>query len=141
MAGGAVALEAWLPRLGQAALAAFVPTGAALTAPLVMPVLPIETFIVYQRWLGLQPNTGERIKLGMLPQYFADMFGWPELAEAVGTAYQALPPQDRERAVFFGRNYGEAAAVDAFGAPWRLPPAISAHESYFLWVCAATTAA
>jgi len=133
MAGGAVALEAWLPRFGQAALAAFVLAGAALTAPLVMPVLPIETFIAYQRWLGLQPSTGERIKLGVLPQYFADMFGWPELAGAVGAAYQALPPQDRERAVFFGRNYGEAAAVDVFGEPFRLPPAISAHESYFLW--------
>jgi hypothetical protein len=35
--------------------------------------------------------------------------------------------------VFFGRNYGEAAAVDFFGAPWGLPPAISAHENYFLW--------
>ena len=69
----------------------------------------------------------------MLPLYYADMFGWPELAETVGKAYQALPPEDRERAVFFGRNYGEAAAVDFFGAPWGLPPAISGHENYFLW--------
>ena len=62
------------------------------------------------------------------------MFGWPEeAAEAVGKAYQALTPEDRARAVFYGRNYGEAAAVDFFGARWGSPPAISAHESYFLW--------
>ena len=133
MAGGATALEAWLPRLAKPALIAAVLVGAAVTAPLFLPVLPIESFIAYQRWLGLTPSTGERLKLGVLPQVFADMFGWPELAETVGKAYQALAPEDRARAVFFGRNYGEAAAVDFFGARWGSPPAISAHESYFLW--------
>jgi len=133
MAGGATALEAWLPRLAKPALIAAVLVGAAVTAPLFLPVLPIESFIAYQRALGLTPSTGERLKLGALPQYFADMMGWPELAETVGKAYQALAPEDRKRAVFYGRNYGEAAAVDFFGALWGLPPAISAHESYFLW--------
>ena len=49
MAGGAVALEAWLPRLAKPAFAAAVLAGAALTAPLFLPVLPIEAFIAYQR--------------------------------------------------------------------------------------------
>ena len=98
-----------------------------------MPLLPVESFIALQQWIGVKPSTGERLKLGVLPVYYADMFGWPELAEVVGKAYQALPPEDRERAVFFGRNYGEAAAVDFFGAPYGLPPAISGHENYFLW--------
>jgi hypothetical protein len=61
------------------------------------------------------------------------MFGWSEMAEAVGKAYQALPPDEKTRAVFFAWNYGDAAAVDFFGAPWGLPPAISTHENYFLW--------
>jgi Dolichyl-phosphate-mannose-protein mannosyltransferase len=133
IAGGAVTLEAWLPRLAKPALVAFVLAAWAVTAPYVIPVLPVETFIAYQQWIGVKPSTGERLKLGVLPIYYADMFGWPELAEAVGKAYQALPPEDRERAVFFGRNFGEAAAVDFFGAPWGLPPAISGHENYLLW--------
>ena len=33
----------------------------------------------------------------------------------------------------YGRAYGDAVAVDYFGAPWSLPPAISGHENYFLW--------
>ncbi|HET8733655.1 MAG TPA: hypothetical protein VFM45_07790, partial [Anaeromyxobacteraceae bacterium] len=37
------------------------------------------------------------------------------------------------RAVFFGRNYGEAAAIDVFGRALGLPPAISGHNEYFLW--------
>jgi 4-amino-4-deoxy-L-arabinose transferase-like glycosyltransferase len=133
IAGGAIALEAWLPRLAKPAFVAFVLAAGAVTAPYVMPLLPIESFIALQQWIGVKPSTGERLKLGVLPVYYADMFGWPELAEIVGKAYQALPPEDRERAVFFGRNYGEAAAVDFFGPPWGLPPAISGHENYFLW--------
>ena len=133
MAGGAVALEAWLPRLAKPAFAGALLAGAAVTAPLFLPVLPIEAFIAYQRALGIKPGTGERLRLGELPQYYADMFGWPEIAEAVGKAYQALPPEDRARAVFFGWNYGDAAAVDVLGGKWGLPPAISGHENYFLW--------
>ncbi len=132
-AGGAVALDAWLPRLAKPAFVAFVLAAGALTAPFVMPVMPVESYIALQQWIGVRPSTGERVTLGVLPVYYADMFGWPELAEIVGKAYQALPPEDRVRAVFFGRNYGEAAAVDFFGAPLGLPPAISAHENYFMW--------
>ncbi|HXZ15038.1 MAG TPA: hypothetical protein VEH77_03555, partial [Roseiarcus sp.] len=62
-----------------------------------------------------------------------DQFGWPEMAAVVGKAYQALPPEDRKRAVFYGQNYGDAAAIDFFGAPYGLPSAISTHENYFLW--------
>jgi hypothetical protein len=97
------------------------------------PLLMVAGAVALERWLGLQPSTGERIKLGVLPQYFADMFGWRELAHAVGKATQALPSSDREKAVFFGRNYGEAAAVEYFGVPFAAPPAISAHQNYFLW--------
>ena len=47
--------------------------------------------------------------------------------------YSALPQQERSRAVFYGENYGEAAAIDVFGRSLGLPPAISGHNSYFLW--------
>ncbi len=133
MAGGGVALEAWLPRVAKPALAALVLAAAALTAPMFVPVLPVEDYIAYQRSSGIKPSTGEKFRLADLPQYYADMFGWPEMAETVGKAYRALPPDDRKRAVFFAWNYGDAAAIDVFGAPWGLPPAISTHENYFLW--------
>jgi len=68
-----------------------------------------------------------------LPQYYADMFGWPELAAQVGQIYQSLSPAEQSTAVFLGQNYGEAAAIDVLGAPWHLPPAISGHNNYFLW--------
>jgi hypothetical protein len=67
------------------------------------------------------------------PQYYAAMFGWPAMAEKVAAVYWSLPPRDRARAVFFGKNYGEAAAIDVFGRWLGLPPAISGHNNYYLW--------
>src|ERR1700730_3063734 len=61
------------------------------------------------------------------------MFGWPQLVALVGQAFQSLPPEERSAAVFFGNNYGEAAAVDVLGKAWGLAAAISAHHSCFLW--------
>ena len=133
-AGGAVALEAWLPSIAlRGALAAAIVALGVIGAPFALPILPIEGFAAYQAFLGITPKADEWSKIGRLPQYYADMFGWPELAAAVGRVYQSLPPEERASAVFLGGNYGEAAAIDVLGQPWHLPPAISGHNSYFLW--------
>jgi hypothetical protein len=134
-AGGAVALEAWLMsrRLRAALLVGVVLFGLPLL-PFVVPLLPIERFAAYQGFLGLTPEgTDKKLVLGRLPQLYADMFGWRELAALVGHAYQSLSPEERADAVFFANNYGEAAAVDIFAKPWGLPPSISAHNNYYLW--------
>ena len=68
-----------------------------------------------------------------MPQQLSDMFGWREMAEKVSAVYNALPPDQRARAVFFGRNYGEAAAIDIDGPALHGPPAISSHNNYYLW--------
>lgn len=134
LAGGAVALETWLswPAVRGALAAAIVAMGL-VGAPFALPILPIDRFAAYQDALGVKPESQEWSKLGRLPQYYADMFGWPELAAAVGRIYQSLPPEERASAVFLGSNYGEAAAIDVLGTAWNLPPAISGHNSYFLW--------
>ena len=71
IAGGAVALEAWLPPLAKPAFVAFVLAAGAVTAPYVMPLLPVESFIALQQWIGVMPSTGERLKLGVLPNMSA----------------------------------------------------------------------
>jgi hypothetical protein len=115
-----------------AVLAAVVVLGA-LAAPLTLPILPVELFIRYEQTIGFTPSVGERGEPGALPQYYADMFGWREMAEKVAAVYWSLPPAERARAVFYGNNYGEAAAVDVFGRKLGLPPAISGHNNYYLW--------
>ena len=134
LAFGAVRIEEWVGNLlaRRAALSGVVVLGA-LAAPLTLPILPVDVFIRYERAIGFMPSAGEHQTLGVLPQYYADMFGWREMAEKIAAVYSSLPPQDRSRAVFYGENYGEAAAIDVFGRRLGLPPAISGHNSYYMW--------
>lgn len=134
LAIGSIRMEEWLSRAAarRAVLASLAILGT-LAAPLTLPILPIETFVRYQQALGLAPSAGEHQTLGVLPQYYADMFGWREMAEKVAAVYAGLPAQERARAVFYGENYGEAAAIDVFGRRLGLPPAIGGHNSYYLW--------
>ena len=101
--------------------------------PLSVPVLSAEQLQRYSAALGVSPPVEERRELGPLPQEFADMHGWRELAENVARVYHALPPEDRAQCAIFAQNYGEAGAIDFFGRPLGLPAAISGHNSYWFW--------
>lgn len=106
---------------------------AGLIAPLAKPLLAVETYVRYAAALGEKPSTGEKKRVGRLPQFYADMHGWRELAETVSAVYRTLPEADRRRACAFGQNYGEAGAIDYFRPELDLPPALSGHNNYFLW--------
>jgi hypothetical protein len=133
-AAGAGVLERAIRRaLPRAVVLAAVAAGGAVLMPMVLPVLPVERFIAYQRLLGLEPPRTERHRMGVLPQHFADQHGWRELVAAVAQVYQRLPPEEQARTVIFARNYGEAGAIDWLGRAYGLPPARSGHNHYFLW--------
>lgn len=125
----AFASRPW-PRLAAPVLLA---ATALPLAPLVVPVLPPDTLIAYQRALGVKPSQPERKVYRELPQHFADQFGWEELVRTVGEAWSRLPPEQRARTGLYAQNYGEAGALDFFGTPYGLPPARSGHNQYFLW--------
>ncbi len=136
-AAGAAALEA-LPRSSggpvlRVLMLVFVAAGGALSAPLAKPLLTPEAYLRYVEATGLSPRSIERHDQARLPQHFADMHGWPELAANVAQVFDALPAADRARACIFASNYGQAGAVDVLGAPLGLPRAISGHNSYYLW--------
>jgi hypothetical protein len=102
-------------------------------APLAIPILPVEDYPGYAASLGLAPKAEERNQVEGLPQHFADMFGWEELAEKVARIYHSLPPEDQEKCIVFGQNYGEAGAIDVLGRRLGLPGAVSGHNSYWMW--------
>jgi Dolichyl-phosphate-mannose-protein mannosyltransferase len=106
---------------------------AAVLAPLAIPVLSPEAYVRYTQAIGLQQPRIETARLGPLPQIFADQFGWDEMAASVARVYNALPPDVRARTAIFAQSYGQAGAIDLFGPKYGLPPAISGHQSYFLW--------
>jgi hypothetical protein len=133
-AAGAAAIEGWVGnRIARGVIVGLIVVAGVATAPIALPILEPEAFIRYARSLKMAPAALENRKQSALPQYFADMFGWREMAAEIARVYRALPENERAEAVFFGRNYGEAAAIDLYGPEFGAPPAISAHNNYFLW--------
>lgn len=141
MAAGSVAIEGWTRRafLVRGAIVAATVAAALFFAPLVLPVLPETAAVQYTAFVGRVlhvPRSAlatERQRTSALPEDFADMHGWPQLASAVATIYYALPAEQRDRAAIVASNYGEAAAIDFFGVRYGLPPVISGHNNYWLW--------
>ena len=136
-AAGAVAFErltAARPRWMRQAYVGCVALSALVLAPLVMPIFPVTGFIAYSRALGgFTPVTFENLGSELLPQYFADEFGWENMARQTASAYLRLPPDVRGRTAIFANDYGQAAAIDFFGPALGLPPAISKDVTYWLW--------
>jgi hypothetical protein len=137
LAGGSLVLERWWERRSLRWMKIVYPvlmlalTGLAL--PLALPVLPVERFVDYEKALGFTPKPEERSSLGVLPQGYADEFGWKEMVAGVAGAYRTLSPEEQARCIIYVRNYGEAGAIDFFGKEYGLPDALCGHNNYWLW--------
>jgi hypothetical protein len=119
-------------RLSYGALLAA--SGLALS-PLALPLLTEETFLSYERVLGMRPAPMEQRELGPLPQLFADQHGWHELVLGVARVYASLPKEEQDRALVYGLNYGVASAVEVLGPALGLPKgiAVSGHNQFWFW--------
>jgi 4-amino-4-deoxy-L-arabinose transferase-like glycosyltransferase len=107
--------------------------GGLITLPLVLPLLPIETYVQYAGAFGIADVKTERHADTVLPQFFADRFGWREMVHTVAGVVETLSPEEKMRTIIYGQNYGEAGAVEFFGPAYHLPPAVSGHNSYWWW--------
>ena len=105
----------------------------ALLVPISCPIFSPENYLGYQAALHIEPVVAERQNNGPLPQYFADEFGWENMVQQVARVYNSLSPEDRARTAIFCNSWGEAAAIDFFGASYGLPRAISYHNNYWYW--------
>jgi len=66
-----------------------------------------------------------------LPQDYADMIGWNELAEVTAAAYHSL--ENPEDCIIYGENYGQAGAITVNRHRLDLPEPICFSGSYFYW--------
>jgi len=138
LAAGAVVIEIGIEKSRQkwlqpVTLAALLASGAWL-APLVVPILPIESFASYLHKLPFKVPASEHSHMrAALPQHYADQFGWEEIVAETAKAYDQIRPTDRPGCGVFAQDYGQAGAIDFFGPRYGLPPALSGHQSYWLW--------
>ena len=136
LAGGGIALEQlatrrswpWLPMV-----IALLLTLNLVWAPLARPLLPPAVYGRYATVVGFSTENSEGKETAELPQFFADRFGWEELAATVSAVYQRLPPDEQAQAAVFAQNYGEAAALEHYQREYALPRVVSGHNNYWLW--------
>src|SRR5713226_734465 len=138
LAAGAVVIESSIARSRQVwlkpTLVTLILASGAWLAPVVMPVLPVEQFISYMAKLPFEVPRSEHSHMrAILPQHFADQFGWEEIVAEVNQAYIRLAPAERQDCGIIAQDYGQAGAIDFFGRRYGLPPALSGHQTYFLW--------
>ena len=119
-------------RLKPVTVILFVGTGL-FAAPLAVPILPVEKYIAFAQKIGFAPSAAENNELGVLPQHFADMFGWEEMVAEIAKVYHSLPDSEKTDAAIYVQNYGEAGAIDYYRNKYDLPPAICGHNNYYLW--------
>jgi hypothetical protein len=67
-----------------------------------------------------------------LPQDYADMLGWKELAAVTARAWDMVP--DKKAALIYCENYGQAGAVTIIGRKYHLPEAVCFSESFRYWI-------
>jgi 4-amino-4-deoxy-L-arabinose transferase-like glycosyltransferase len=135
VAAGAVALERLVRSAAlRTAYLVLAFANSLVAAPLALPILAPPTLAAYERALHLAPQEQERgATADTIPSGFEDMLGWHDFVRETGAAWAKLTPDQRRTTSVLTDNYGEAAAIDLYGGPYGLPPAISGHNEYYLW--------
>ena len=138
LAAGAFVIESALTRprvawLKPAITVILVASGAHLL-PLVVPVLSTGTFIAYTRYLPFKiPHMEHSHARAVLPQWYADQFGWQEIVGETAVAWNQLSPDERSDCGIFAQDYGQAGAIDFLGRRYGLPRSLSGDKTFFLW--------
>jgi 4-amino-4-deoxy-L-arabinose transferase-like glycosyltransferase len=120
-AAGAEPTLRWLQRGNQrlrrsvAGVAAVI--GAAMSILVGLPVLPVD---------ALGPAVAMNAEQG-------EQVGWHEFATTVAAVWDRIPADERDRAVIFAGNYGEAGAIERFHSELGLPQPFAGHMSYADW--------
>ena len=119
-AGSVLVTQHWAerPRLLAAVPVALV-LGILPALPSALPLLPPDRF-AGSIWHTLGEDQAETI-------------GWPSFIDTVASAAASVPVDQRDTMVVLTANYGEAGAVEWYGAGRDLPTVYSGHNGFGLW--------
>lgn len=138
LAAGAVGLEQWVK---SKALRVIIPVVIVL---LTLPIIPLGLPVYNESGLvkyfqDLEEDFGLQIgrqfedgTIHSLPQDYADQLGWEELTSVTNEAMNRIPEKDK--ALIYCSNYGQAGAIAVIGKKYGLPQPISFNESFLYWL-------
>lgn len=129
-------------RFGLAGVLGFTVLVGGVLDTVLLPMMPPKDLVGYYsrvplfRQLGFLRWPDQRDHA--LPQYFADMLGWEEMAMKAARAYESLDSLDRTEALLNGgAGCGESGALDYYGRRYLLPPVMGCSANFALWTPAA----
>ncbi|HNR07641.1 MAG TPA: glycosyltransferase family 39 protein [Saprospiraceae bacterium] len=140
LAAGAAFLEeqtrhgrAWL----RPVLVIFMLVLGLVTMPAILPVFKPEKEASYLKKLAGYPGLDgllrwEDGRYYALPQDFADMMGWQEIADLAGKAWAQIP--DKSNAAIYAENYGLAGGIEYFGKKYGIEQVLSFSDNYRYWL-------
>ncbi|MGI8433361.1 MAG: ArnT family glycosyltransferase [Nocardioidaceae bacterium] len=114
-AGCVVLAERWSRRRLVAAGAALA-VAAFVAWPAALPLLPATTF-------------GDSV-YASIGEDQLETIGWPAFVATISAVVESLPPGQQASVVVYASNYGEAGALDYYGAP---APVFSGHNGWRAW--------
>ena|SRR5487761_2053505 len=128
-AAGAVALEhRWTARrarglrsLGPTTVMAALAISGLLTMPLAIPVLSAKSL--------------HSLALQKINYDLAETIAWPREVAQVAAVFHSLSHAQQIRTIILTGNYGEAGALERYGAQFNIPPGrvFSGANSFWLW--------
>jgi hypothetical protein len=138
LAAGCIVIDEAIDRIRQVWLKPVIVfvllVGGAIFTPVAMPILSVDRFIPYMNKLPIKvPRSEYQHARAVLPQHFADQFGWNEIVTGVAGAWNRIPPNERKDCGIFAQDYGQAGAIDFLGPKYGLPASLSGHQTWFLW--------
>jgi dolichyl-phosphate-mannose-protein mannosyltransferase len=118
----------------KAAIVIVLLAAGAYLAPVVIPVFSPGKFITYMSYIPIKvPRTEHSHAAAVLPQHYADQFGWQEIVAETAVAWNRLAPEERKDCGIFAQDFGQAGAIDFLGRRYGLPASLSGHQTWFLW--------
>ena len=133
LAAGGYAFEKYQPGWYLKFVVVFAIVFALPMLPISLPIFSLKKVESYTEKFAGSINTWEDGKIHKIPQDYADMTGWKELAKLVIKTYQSLPDSEKTRCSIYAENYGQAGAVKFYGRPFKIPEPISFNDNFLLW--------
>lgn len=103
---------------------------AKVVYPLQTPAEISQNKAVFEKMGMLRWEDGKNHEL---PQDFADMQGWHEMANKALTAYQTIPENEWKNTLIFCDNYGQTGALNYYNRG-KMPEAYSFNGDYIYWL-------
>ncbi len=105
--------------------------------PLLLPIAKPDKLYNYYKKTGLI-KTGsfkwEDQQAHELPQDFADMMGWEDLATKTAKVYHSLPKEQQAKTLIYCRGYFAAGALNYYAKKLDLPEVYSDNASFLGWM-------